>query len=194
MYIPRHFEVTDPQEIISFFEKNGFAQLISLVDGRLFSTHMPFMVKNSLALLQGHFARSNPQWHSIAGQQVLVTFLGPHEYISPSWYSSPGVPTWNYQAVHVYGNCRIFHDQDRLKTIVDELVAKYESAFAAPWTPQYQSQLLQGIVGIEIEVTEIQAKYKLNQNRSESDRLGVIRHLDELGESALSEAMKKYAL
>lgn len=194
MYTPKHFEVTDRQEIISFVEKNGFAQLISLVEGKLFSTHMPFLVKNDLTLLQGHFARTNPQWHSIEGQQVMVTFLGPHGYISPSWYSSPGVPTWNYQAVHVYGRCTIFHDQDRLRSLVDELVARYESAFATPWVPEYQPQLLQGIVGVDIEVTEIQAKYKLNQNRSQADRLGVIRHLDEKGSYALSEAMKKNAL
>lgn len=194
MYTPKHFEVTDKQEITSFVEKNGFAQLISDVDGQLFSTHMPFLIKKNFNMLLGHVAKNNPQWKSIEGQNVLVTFLGPHDYISPSWYSSPVVPTWNYQAVHVYGTCKIFHDQERLKKVVDDLTEKYESSFAEPWKAEYEAKLLHGIVGIEIDVTNIQAKYKLSQNKPEIDRIEVAKRLRERGAHLLSEAIKKNAL
>lgn len=137
----------------------------------------------------GHVAKSNPQWQSIEGQHVLVTFLGPHEYISPSWYSSPGVPTWNYQAVHVYGICKIFHDQEQLKKVVDDLTEKYEASFAEPWKADYESTLIHGIVGID--VTNIQAKHKLSQNKPEIDRIEVAKRLGERGAHLLSDEMKK---
>lgn len=189
MYIPKHFEVTDSEEIFSFIEANAFGQLISSVEGRLFSTHIPFLVSEDRCRLIGHVAKQNPQWESIDGQEVLVTLQGPHDYISPSWYASPGVPTWNYQAVHVYGKCKAFHDAKKLKSVVDTLTGKYESPFEKPWKPNYVETMLKGIVGLEIEITEIQCKYKLNQNRSEQDQAQVVRQLEEGGSSQLSQAM-----
>ena len=103
MYIPKHFEVTDEDEIFAFIEENAFGQLISHVKGRLFSTHLPFLLSENRKKIVGHLAGKNPQQSELEGQEVLVSLEGPHDYISPAWYSSPGVPTWNYQAVHVYG-------------------------------------------------------------------------------------------
>jgi len=189
MYIPRHFEVTDKAEIFAFIEANAFGQLISTLKGRLFSTHLPVLLNDEGNHLLGHLARANPQWEAIEGQEVLITLQGPHDYISPSWYRSAGVPTWNYQAVHIYGNCHVFEDATKLKKVVDSLTEKFESAFEEPWQPDYKASMLQGIVGIDVEITAIQCKYKLSQNRSAEDQSQVTKQLQEKGSGELAFAM-----
>ena len=191
MYIPRHFQITDREEIFSFIEKNAFGQIISTLQGRLFSTHIPFLVSDDKQKLFGHFARHNPQSKDIDGQEVMVTLEGPHGYISPSWYLNPGVPTWNYQAVHIYGICKILPELTAVKTIVDRLSNKYEEAFETYWELDYNAGMLKHIVAFEIEITNIQCKYKLSQNRSEQDRENVITHLQNRGSVALANAVKE---
>jgi len=189
MYVPRHFEINDTDEIFAFIENNAFGQLISTVEGRLFSTHLPVLLGAERDRLLGHLARANPQWKDLQGQEVLITLQGPHDYISPAWYSTPGVPTWNYQALHVYGTCQVFDQTARLKAVVDSLTDKFETNFDEPWKPEYQESMLKGIVGIEVIITEIQCKFKLNQNRSKDDQSRVSRQLEAKGAHALSRAM-----
>ena len=191
MYIPRHFQITDREEIFSFIEQNAFGQIISTLQGRLFSTHIPFLVSDDKQKLFGHFARHNPQGKDIDGQEVMVTLEGPHGYISPSWYLNPGVPTWNYQAVHIYGICKILPELTAVKTIVDRLSNKYEEAFETYWELDYNAGMLKHIVAFEIEITNIQCKYKLSQNRSEQDRENMITHLQNRGSVALANAVKE---
>ena len=191
MYIPKHFEVTDNDEIFAFIEANAFGQLISNVEGRHFSTHLPFLVSKDRTCIFAHFARSNPQLTEIEGQETLITFEGPHDYISPSWYSGPGVPTWNYQAVHIYGKCKVFNDPNRLKEVVDCLANKYESCFEKPWQPEYKTTMLGAIVGVEILINEVQCKYKLSQNRTTKDQELVIQQLKSTGSIKLAEAMEQ---
>ena len=191
MYIPSHFEITDENEIFSFIELNAFGQLISSVKGKSFSTHIPFLVSQDKKSLVGHLAKQNPQHLELDSQEVLVTFQGPHHYISPSWYRSSGVPTWNYQAAHVYGVCKVFTDREKIKLLIDTLTEKYESAFEEPWQPTYKASMLSAIVGFEIEIEELQCKYKLSQNRGLEDRERVIKMLEESDSSRLSEAMQR---
>lgn len=191
MYIPGHFNVTDEKEILAFVKANAFGQLISLVKGRLYASHLPFLSSRNHPSLICHMARNNPQWEELAGQEVLVTFQGPHGYVSPSWYASPGVPTWNYQSVHIYGTPKIITQRGRLESIVNELTRVYESDFARPWKPEYRESMLDAIIGVEIEISDIQCKYKLSQNRSETDRLRVIEEQEKRGISELSKATKR---
>lgn len=191
MYIPKHFEVTDNEEIFSFVLANAFGQLISHVAGRIFSTHMPFLLSDDKTKMLGHLAGNNPQRNELDGQEVLITIEGPHDYISPSWYKTPGVPTWNYQAVHIYGHASVFTDLTRLQHVVDKLTEKYESFLNPPWQPAYNKAMLKAIVGVEISIDDIQCKYKLSQNRSVEDRAQVIEQLNDLGSIKLAEAMKR---
>jgi len=193
MYIPAHFEVSDSAEKFSFIEENAFGQLVSTVRGRLFATNMPFLVSSDKTRLLGHIARQNPQHSELAGQEVLVTLQGPHDYISPSWCSTPGVPTWNYQALHVYGKCTLFDDPARLKELVDTLTHKYEAGFEDPWMPDYKSSMLGAIVGVEIAISEVQCKFKLSQNRSLQDRQQVIDQLEAIGSTDLAKVMKRHS-
>ena len=189
MYTPKYFEITDKNEIYTFIEANAFGQLISNVEGRLFSTHMPFLLSDDKTTVYGHLAKQNPQYAELTAQEVLITLEGPHDYISPSWYATAGVPTWNYQAVHIYGSANVITDTDRIKVIVDTLTERYESAFEQPWQPEYKASMLNAIVGVEVKIAEIICKYKLNQNRSVQDHNQVIAELESLGSTKLAKAM-----
>lgn len=190
MYIPKHFNVTEKKEILSFINANSFGQLISLVEGRFFSSHIPFFLNNDNQSLICHLAKNNPQWENIETQEVLITFQGPHDYVSPSWYNSPGVPTWNYQSVHIYGKPRLITDTEQLSNIVNELTSMHESKLEKPWKPEYKQTMLSAIIGIEIKITDIQCKYKLSQNRPEEDRLNIIENHEKRGSILLSKETK----
>lgn len=194
MYIPDCFSIKDKEEMYSFIKRNAFGQLISNVEGRIFSTYMPFLLSEDKTYITGHIAKSNPQHSTLNGQNVLVTLEGPHGYVSPSWYESSGVPTWNYQAVHIYGEAKVFTNTDMLKKCVDTITEKYESLLHEPWIPQYKASALNMIVGVEITIRELQCKYKLSQNKSENDRKEVIRQQKLLGNFALAEEMERNTL
>lgn len=194
MYIPKQFKVTDETEIYAFIKANAFGQLTSQVNGRLFSTHIPFLLSDDNTKLICHLAKQNPQIQTIEGQEILVTMQGAHGYISPSWYNTSGVPTWNYQAVHIYGHCKTFNDHDKLISAVNALTTEYESGFATPWQADYHPAMLDAIIGVEITMTEIQCKYKMSQNRSPNDQQQVIEQLKQNGASALANAMTQYRL
>ena len=190
MYTPKYFEVTDEKEIFAFIEANAFGQLVSNSGGRLFSTHIPFLLSEDNSSLLGHLARQNPQAQDIEGQEVMVTLQGAHDYISPSWYVNPGVPTWNYQAAHIYGRCSLRAETSDIKMIVDTLTSKYESRFDTPWEPDYNPSMLGAIVGIEIAISEIQCKFKLSQNRSAQDQAQVIQRLKANGSNQMADVMQ----
>ncbi|MDC0003430.1 FMN-binding negative transcriptional regulator [Porticoccaceae bacterium] len=190
MFTPSHFKITDDAEIYSFIDHNGFGQIISTLKGKIVSTHIPFLLSDDKKTLVGHLARQNPQHTDLDEQEVLVTLNGPHEYISPTWYASPGVPTWNYQTVHIYGICRLLDDQTSLQAIVNKLTNKYEKALGTDWQPNYDEAMLKHIVGVEIEITDIQCKYKLSQNRSTQDRVNVGNALESLGSVRLANAVR----
>ncbi|MEZ4658373.1 MAG: FMN-binding negative transcriptional regulator [Caldilineaceae bacterium] len=187
MYIPKSFAEHDLQTLQTFMQQNAFATLITMAEDAPFATHMPFVLdaeRGSNGVLISHMARANPQWRHFATMaerriDTLVIFQGPHAYISPNWYASEfSVPTWNYTAVHAYGRPVIVEDEQRLQAMLDELVAVYESAmpqpWSAPWGDDRYTNLTKAIVGFEMEITRLEGKFKLNQNRPVADQQGVI--------------------
>src|SRR5437870_7511814 len=98
MYIPEHFREDDPQRLEAFLRDYSFGALVTVVDGKPFASHLPFMfdaARGEKGMLTGHMARANPQWGHLAGAStVLAIFEGPHTYVSPAWYAHYGVPTW----------------------------------------------------------------------------------------------------
>lgn len=191
MYIPGHFKISNDEEISNFIGANTFGQLVSTLDGKLLATHMPFLFSPGQRCLRGHLAKANPQWQQLDGQEVLVTFQGPHAYISPSWYHKSGVPTWNYQAVHIYGTAACFSEPEKLGQIVNSLTEANETSLEIPWQAKYESKMLGGIVGIEIAIQEIQCKFKLSQNRDREEQINVCEQLRASGELELAQAMSK---
>lgn len=187
MYIPEHFKETNSERISALIEGNSFGMLVTAPDGVPFVSHLPFIFDHaagSKGKLLCHMARANPQWqHFSSSSEVLVVFQGPHAYVSPSWYSSPGVPTWNYAVVHLRGKPRIIESESELEALVERLTHVYESHMLSPWQPnltgERRTKLLNMIVGFEIEITNIQAKFKLSQNRSREDQQRVIEELNQ---------------
>lgn len=175
MYIPKHFLESDADALAAFIDEHAFGTLVTVAGGRPFATHIPFLYERDAGTLHGHVARANPQWtHVAAAPEVLVTFQGPHGYVSPTWYAEAGVPTWNYTAVHVCGAARVVDDLEAKERHVKQLAARYEGGSAKPWVPNFDPKRLQAIVGLDIRIGEVQGKFKLSQNRSAVDRAGVV--------------------
>lgn len=183
MYSPDHFRVEDRETLYAFIRRHGFATIITH-DGTVpHATHMPVLLEanqGSHGTLVSHMARANPQWrHFEDGREVLVVFTGPHAYVSPAWYASaPAVPTWNYTAVHAYGIPRIITDPERFAQKLHDLVEFYESGRDGRWDghlpAEFRDKLMHGIVGVEIEITRLEGKFKLSQNRPPADQQRVI--------------------
>jgi transcriptional regulator len=186
MYIPSANRITDKTRITSFVQGNGFATVITHHEGQLRASHLPVLLdeaKEGHGVLRSHMARANEQWrHFESSQEVLCIFHGPHSYISPSSYvMQETVPTWNYAVVHAYGMARVVADEAVLRQIVTDTTAKYESHRPIPWKimlPEAAlSAMLNAIVGFTIQITRIEAKFKLGQNRSKADQSGMLRDL-----------------
>lgn len=186
MYVPSVFREDDAGVLFGLMESHGFATLITTDASGMTANHFPLLVDRWTGphgTLLGHMARSNPQWKSFRdGSSALAIFQGPHTYVSPSWYG-PGihVPTWNYAAIHAIGTPRAVEDPVRLRAILDATVEKYEARYPTPWKldlpPEGLDPLLQAIVGFEIPIERLDGKLKLSQNRTDEDRLRVMKTL-----------------
>ncbi|WP_088041082.1 FMN-binding negative transcriptional regulator [Bacillus sp. EAC] len=182
MYVPKEFKENDINRIISEIQKLSFGILLSTNhEVRIEATHLPFIVKkdHEKLYLITHLAKPNPQWKSLEGKECLVVFQGPHGYVSASWYEEKNtVSTWNYTAIHVYGQVKTIQDKDEMRKIVLHTTDYFEKGEASPWKyedhQEYVEKLLSGIVCLEIEVTELIGKKKLSQNHSVDRREKVI--------------------
>jgi transcriptional regulator len=193
VYIPEHFRVRDRAHAIRFLQANPFAILISSTDDGPFATHLPLSVRGTddQLLLRGHVAKANPHWRYLERQpQCLTIFHGPHAFVSTANYTTRGtVPTWDYAAVHVYGNARLFNSEEDLQSMLHELIGTFEPAFADQWASlreTYRERMLSHIVGFEIAVTKLEAKFKLSQNRTPEEQTNVIRSLETAEDTTVS--------
>lgn len=173
-------------------EAHPFGLLISVGAEGLLANGLPFLLQRDSGdkgRLQAHIARANPQWTGLDGQAVLVVFQGPLTYVTPGFYETKRetgkvVPTWNYAMVQARGVARVRADAAWLDTQIAALTDRHEAAQPAPWQvsdaprPYIEAQL-RGIVGIEIDIRELEGKWKVSQNRPEGDRLGVAQGLAE---------------
>lgn len=191
MYVPKHFAESRPEVLHGFIRSRPFGTLITMTARGLEASHIPFVLKSNPApfgTLQGHLARANSQWEDFTPNvEALVIFNGPDAYITPSWYptkheTGKAVPTWNYIVAHAYGKLQVIEDEGWLQTHVEELTNQHEQNRAVPWKVSdapvdYTAKLLKGIVGVEIELSRLEGKWKLGQNRPEADQLGIIEGL-----------------
>ena len=183
---------------------NPFAVLVSATEDGPFATHAPMAieVKGEQLTIRGHVAKANSHWkHLEQCPRCLTIFHGPHAYISPSNYSTrEAVPTWNYGAVHVYGNARVFSASEELLGVLHQLIPMFDPAYADQWTglgQAYRDRMLSHIVGFEIAVTEIEAKFKLSQNRTKGEQESIIASLGAAPDTTISSVaslMRKQGL
>jgi transcriptional regulator len=193
VYIPEHFCVRHDADAVRFMRAHPFAILISTTEAGPYATHLPLFVRaaEGKVVLHGHVAKANPHWRYLERQtQCLTIFHGPHSYISPSNYTArESVPTWNYAAVHLYGNARLFSAEGDVHGMLEELMERFEPAYRQQWeglSEKYRETMLRQIVGFEIAATKIEGKFKLSQNRTREDQANVITSLGKAEDSAAS--------
>ncbi|MCS3456665.1 transcriptional regulator [Aeromonas sp. BIGb0405] len=208
MYLPPHFEAPNSQVIHELMQAHPLAALVVHGPAGLDANHLPFEFdagEGEHGILRAHVARNNPLWQEVKeGQEVLVIFRAAEGYISPSWYPSKQahhqqVPTWNYAVVHAHGRIRVRDDARFVRRLLAGLTRTQEAAEPAPWkmadAPRdYIEAMVQAVVGIEIEVSQLVGKFKLSQNKEEGDRLGAVDALQAKGQTALAEAMQESPL
>jgi transcriptional regulator len=201
MYLPAHFAEDRPEEIDRIIAANPLAMLVASGAGGLTANHVPIL-RDGEARLIGHVALANDLHREVAdGAEVMAVFRGVDGYISPNWYPSKAehhrhVPTWNYQAVHLYGAIRFSHEAKAKTAVVGRLTKHFEAlangkdAWRMADAPRdYFAAMLDAIVAFEIAVTRTVAKSKLSQNRTAADHANVVRTLEARGEKALADAM-----
>jgi transcriptional regulator len=222
VYLPRHFAVTDLGAIAAFVDAAGAADLVTFDGARPVATLLPVIWDRPAGFgdsvggsgpagewgrLLGHLAVANPQWQTAhPGALALAIVHGPQAYISPSWYESKArhgrvVPTWNYQAVHLTGRLTVHRDPEWLRALVSRLTQRHEHRTARPWAvtdapPEYIDGQLRAIVGVELTITDVEAKDKLSQNRSALDQAGVVAGLRGQGgpgSAAIADRMEAHA-
>ena len=189
MYQPAHFTESDADTLLALMKAHPLATLVR-GGAELAADILPLEVERvgDGWRVTGHVARANPLWREADGQPVLLLFQGPQAYVSPNWYPSKfqhgkAVPTWNYTMVQVHGTLRAIEDAEWLRGFVTRLTERHEGGRAVPWhasdaPADYLDAMLKAIVGIEIEVTRVEGKFKLSQNRSAEDRTGVLLGLE----------------
>ncbi|MCG7855496.1 FMN-binding negative transcriptional regulator [Flavihumibacter sediminis] len=161
----------------------SFATIVSMQDSMPVATHLPFVIeeREDKIILVAHFARANEQWKAMEQQTALIIFAEPHAYISPTHYETElNVPTWNYVAVHAYGKVEIIADKQKTIEVLEKTIRNYEAGYEQQWNQlpeKYKDGMVKGIVAFEVTVTDLQAKYKLSQNRTEIERKSIIESL-----------------
>jgi transcriptional regulator len=197
MYVPAHFAAPD-DALTQLLAAPGAVDLVSSTPAGLTATTLPML--HEPGRLTGHLARNNLQWRDTVGE-VLVIVRGPDAYVSPSWYASKAehgrvVPTWNYVVAHVHGELVVHDDAEWLAGHVARLTDAHESARSQAWAvsdapERFVAGQLRAIVGIEVRISRVEAKWKLSQNRSAADVDGVVAGLADDGRADVAAAVQQ---
>lgn len=200
MYVPKINLATDTDEIISFMKQFSFATIVTSKDNIPTATHLPFLISftDDKIVLTSHFAKANEQWKDIENNSILVIFSEPHAYISPKNYDKElNVPTWNYIAIHAYGQGKLLTETESTFKVLENTIDYYEISYREQWErfpAEYKLKLVNGIVAFEVIIEDLQAKKKLSQNRTETEKQKIIDTLsksDDTNEQSIAAYMKK---
>ena len=200
MYTPSHFVNRDIPALHAMMRKHPFALLVTPRGNSVQLTHLPFHLdpkRGPQGTLEAHLARINPHSEAIlAGLPCTVVFQGPDGYVSPRWYEDPAknVPTWNYVAIHAHGRPKPIADPAKLLALIGRLTDEHEAYIEKPWSIReaqaHAEHLAKHILGFELEIEELEGKFKLSQNRSDGDRAGVLKELAKGTHSDVKEMLE----
>ena len=201
MYSPPYNRLDDKSELLAFMRANSFPILVTGTGGVLQASHLPVTIhsEGSQIVIDMHMAKNNLQWKEFFDDEVMVIFTGPHAYISPRWYEDEErVPTWNYAAVHAYGVARIIAEKkanyESQRRLVESLDPQWLPKFDA-LRQEYVDRMLDGIVNFAIEVTRLETRWKLSQNRGRREMELIAAQLEksaDTGERALAAFTRKH--
>ncbi len=201
MYVPAHF-APDDDAVHELLANHGAADLVTATPDGLVATLLPFLYDRERGTLRGHVARNNDHWRRETVGDALVIVRGPDSYVTPAWYASKAehgrvVPTWNYITAHVYGTLTAHDDPQWVGTLVRDLTDHHERRRDHPWSvddapAKFVDGQLRAIVGVEVAIKRVEAKFKLSQNRPAADVDGVITGLRQDGDTATAAAVERY--
>lgn len=200
MHTPKLYREEDRSRILEFLEQNEFATVVAYDGEKPVASHLLVEVveEGGSIYINSHMSKANPLWKLFdADREALVIFLGAHTYISPTWYNHVNVPTWNYQAVHVYGKPRLIAERDETYRLLERLVDRHEKdgRYKMGTLPQdFVEKEMRGVMAFQIAVTRIEANYKLSQNRDDEDYRNIIARLHEREDEMshqVAEAMER---
>jgi len=201
MYVPAHF-APDDAAVQDLLTHHGAADLITATPEGMVATQLPFIYDRERGALLGHLARNNDQWRRTVLGEALVIMRGPSAYITPNWYAAKRehgrvVPTWNYVTAHVYGRLIVHDDPEWVGALVRRLTDHHESGRAEQWSvddapPAFIAGQLRAIVGVELAISRVEAKFKLSQNRPPADVAGVIDGLRATGDEPSAAAVERH--
>ncbi|KAF2796638.1 hypothetical protein K505DRAFT_323147 [Melanomma pulvis-pyrius CBS 109.77] len=229
MHIPSFHAENRTPVLEKFVRDNPLGILTTAIKNPSFpflqSSHIPWVIDSAedsgtkYGKLRGHIARQNPQAKAIIEEvfeapgdsavienDVLILFNAPHHhYITAKFYKETKpetgkiVPTWDYEAVEVYGKAKVFVDTRSeifgkfLTQQLSDLSHHAETSImgygtgdnAAPWTiseapDSYIAMLKKNIIGIEIEITSMAGRFKMSQEKKKGDRDGIIEGIRKL--------------
>ncbi|TCW30761.1 FMN-binding negative transcriptional regulator [Gulbenkiania mobilis] len=203
MYLPAHINESRTEVLHECIARHPLGTLITYGQNGLDANHLPFELsanEGELGVLRAHIARANPLWQDVeSGAEVLAVFRAGDAYVSPNWYPSKHeshrqVPTWNYIVAHAYGRIRFYDDENFVRGVVARLTRTHEASQPAPWKMtdapgDYIAGLLQRIVGVQIDITQLVGKSKLGQDEENRDILGAGQALKEGGDHEIGDAM-----
>ena len=200
MYTPKLYREDDRTRILEFLQQNDFATVLAHDGERPVASHLLVEVIETSEgwFINSHMSRANPLWKMFErNSEILVIFQGPHTYITPTWYNHINVPTWNYQAVHLYGRPRLVTDREETYQLLKRLTDRYEKSDRyrmETLPPDFVEKEMKGVMAFQVEVTQIQANYKLSQNRDDEDYWNIVANLDKREDElshGVAEAMRR---
>ena len=205
MYSPPYNQIEDRAELLAFMRANDFVLMVTGTGGELHASHLPVLIeeRGGKLVVVMHMAKANPQWQQFyegeMSAEAMVVFWGPHAYVSPRWYEQmERVPTWNYAAVHAYGKVKVVAGREAKHDAQAKLVAlhdpQWQPAFEKLPAP-YMDDMLNGIVNFELEVTRMETRWKLSQNRGRREQELIVAELEksaDTGQRALAALTRKH--
>ena len=203
MYTPTHFAV-DAEEAAAFLSRIDAADLVTVTEQGLLATFLPLLYvprAGAYGSLCGHLARKNEQWQTPAIGDALVIAHGEDAYVRPGWYPSKAehgrvVPTWNYTTAHVYGELVVHDDEAWVDENVRGLTARQEAGREHAWSvddapPAFVAGQLRAIVGVEVRISRVEAKFKMSQNQKDANIDGVVAGLEVEGRADVAQLVQR---
>ncbi|CAM5535337.1 FMN-binding negative transcriptional regulator OS=Streptomyces alboniger OX=132473 GN=CP975_00195 PE=4 SV=1 [Streptomyces alboniger] len=186
MFVPAPYRQPSASWMVDILRGNPLALMTSNgpAEAGPYATHLPVIQDPEMteewapdlsgARLLGHMNRANPHWKAMEdGTPVLLTFTGPHAYVSPTVYQiTPAAPTWDFTSVHVHGRLRkIEHEEAGEETleVVRATVRTFEGDFGNAWdmsdSQDYFRKILPAVGGFRIDVSGAEGMFKLSQEQ-----------------------------
>lgn len=202
-YTPTSFQMDDRQKMFDFVDEVASGLIVvSDESNRMISSFVPLLLDRSKGLygtLYGHIANQNDMCE-LFGRDCLITFAGPHGYISPKFYGDIQdrmVPTWNYAMVECRGKLKEVTGLDK-DVLFAEMISREENKIHPDnkWDmKQVDSKILDpmksSITWFQILVDNMNGRFKLSQNRTKLIRDGMYGPVEKVNPS-LASLMKNF--